>query len=873
VPSTYAQAAPIPAEKIIKLEAASSSSKDESSPARKRLAVKRMIKDAGELLKDHATAPNRFVVLGMLLHAQKELVAADGSAENRAAFLETAKQLATAPDEYASLRFDADLLLSQSEMVRKGADVRARASALMPLVEKYRGTTVETKAVKVAIVMALEMGDTRLVNELQQVISERYAGDVDMIDFQRDKLGGQVIGAPFCGAFETSNGKKMRFPMDGLAKTTVLFFWSNDELSMKHLKAIAASQKEHQAESFGRIQVVSFNVDQLPDAGESILRGLGIDWPAIQLSAGRKDPHYLAFAAKTPALISLSASGQAALVMAGSTRNNNPKSDQSASDPDYTRLFTVEITREWTNPVSANRMNSLLSGEFLVLDPEGPLDPTRPPEMKAVASATPALLTRDASSVPEAKLLAIQDSFVSPPLRFSISKIEQKAHFEKTAELCAKVIAEHPQAPDLWMVRNRRIVALLGLWKLTSQSDDYDRAAAEAKLVLASKPPSGVDLLARYCLVRDDLRSRDANPKTVIADFLTSVGGEKASGPAMAAAAMLALEIGDRALHEELRKTILAQFSEQPMMWLPVSFMLCRYSRYWLYQVPFVQGWTYGRREDYFMSSGEPEDCKRRFTAEFQSLDGKKVTLPNDHAGKWTVLVINSAQQEDVSVQRMKTLLGEMKSLKAFIENRASQDVQGFTAFLDDDATKVGAFANEQNLGFPVLLVPGGLKNPIVQQLGVISENKSCNAVLLRPDGTIAAMLSGLAAQGRHVIPVLQNIIEWHDEKSVTDALGRNDIEEAKRIALLYAPTELPVSTNPKKKIIKPKPVNLPHLMSRARVYYALKEYDKALVDVEACISRQIGTDGGMSMRTKTLDDAEAFRDKLRELLGTKNRE
>ena len=47
------------------------------------------------------------------------------------------------------------------------------------------------------MLMALEFGDARLVSHLREVIAERFAGDPDMINFQRDKLGGQVFGAPF----------------------------------------------------------------------------------------------------------------------------------------------------------------------------------------------------------------------------------------------------------------------------------------------------------------------------------------------------------------------------------------------------------------------------------------------------------------------------------------------------------------------------------------------------------------------------------------------------------------------------------------------------------------------------------------------------
>jgi tetratricopeptide (TPR) repeat protein len=161
------------------------------------------------------------------------------------------------------------------------------------------------------------------------------------------------------------------------------------------------------------------------------------------------------------------------------------------------------------------------------------------------------------------------------------------------------------------------------------------------------------------------------------------------------------------------------------------------------------------------------------------------------------------------------------------------------------------------------------MNNPLVAQLGLLNEPGNSNTVLVRPDGTIAASLSSL---NRHN-ETIANIIEWHDEKAVIDALTAGNIEEAKRIAFLRAPTEPPVSTDPKKKNVKPIPPSLTHLRARALVYLALQEYDKALADIEQVISLQLGTDGGMSLRTKDLEEAEQFRDQLLKLRAPKKEE
>lgn len=870
---------PIPVEKIKALEEAYTSSKTESSAARKRLAVKRLLRDAGELVAANVTAPNRFEILGLMSRAQKELLDADNSAENREAFLQTCKLLLAAPNEYASLRFDADLLLSQSEMVRKGADTRDRAQALMDLVGRYRGTEIETKAIKVAIAMALELGDNLVIDDLMNLISERFSGDLDMLAYQREKLGGQVIGAWFTGTFERSDGTVMRFPMDAMGKSTILCFWSKEGDALKELEALAATVKELQAEGYGRTMIVSFNLDELPDAGASILKEIGVDWPALKLPGGRENPYYKIYANRNPAYkifanlnpayVPLSVSAQAALLMAGSTRNNAPVKTDVTVMPDFKRLVGLSLTREWATPRYTSQLVSFINGEFLVIDPEGPLDPSRPPEIKSLGSnAKP--LTRTEAFMPEATLHAIQDCFVMSPIRFRTPNTELKAKFEKAEALCAKAIQDHPQAPDLWIVRNRRIVALMALWKFENDLALFNRAAAEAKALIESKPPAGTDVIARFCLARLALRSPDVKPKQIITDFLLASGGDKAPGPALAVASILALEIGDRTLHEELRRKILDHHNEDPMMWTVVSYLVDPNNRYWLYQVPFSAGWSYGRRYEYFLSKGDPEDCKRTFSAEFKNLDGSSFQVPKDTSGKWTVIYFRSIGNQDPA-NITRSLVGDTRSLNTFVEARGLGDVQAFYAFLDDDAQKIGGLIKPSDKGVlpvtcPILMVPNGLKNPIVQKLGIESEDEVANVLVMRPDGSIAAMRSGKFAN-------IQKIINWHDESLVNAALEKGDIEEAKRLVFQFAPAEPPVSTDPKKKNIKPAPPSTEHLRARARVYLAMKEYDKALADAEEVLSRQKATDGGMSLRSKELGIIEKLVEEIRKFVPAKQGE
>ena len=87
-----------------------------------------MIREGDSLLRSYPTAPNRYQVLGILFRGRREFLSLDKSAGNREALIETSRQLAGAPDVYAAIRLDADLLLSQTELARQGADLEARGS-------------------------------------------------------------------------------------------------------------------------------------------------------------------------------------------------------------------------------------------------------------------------------------------------------------------------------------------------------------------------------------------------------------------------------------------------------------------------------------------------------------------------------------------------------------------------------------------------------------------------------------------------------------------------------------------------------------------------------------------------------------------------
>jgi hypothetical protein len=168
----------------------------------------------------------------------------------------------------------------------------------------------------------------------------------------------------------------------------------------------------------------------------------------------------------------------------------------------------------------------------------------------------------------------------------------------------------------------------------------------------------------------------------------------------------------------------------------------------------------------------------------------------------------------------------------------------------------------KNNVNCTIVTVPRGMDNPLIKRLGILSEDNQLNSVLVNKDGRIAVMLPGLD----HREGVILNVITREDEKAISAVLERGDIQSAKDKILALAPAFDPNAVDAKGHKLPKPTLSLSHLRARARVYMALKEWDNALADAEEVVQRQLGTDGGMSLRTDELDESEALRDKLIQL-------
>lgn len=850
---------------IAGLDKALTDAKDASSDARKRLAVRRAIRDAEELIEAHKDKPERFLVLAFLFRAQQTLIKIDKDPKHRDALMATCGELIKAPAEYAHLKFDADLLLSQAELAKKGASKEQRAEALRPIIERYVETSEGAKVLRVAMVMALELGDVGLVADIREEMARRYAADHEMIKFQREKLGGQVLGAPMAGSFKRSDGKTARLPMDLLGRAHMVVFWSKDQGGLEFIKGLATASKEAAAEQQGRMGFISINLDDLPDAGESIIRGFGVDWPVLHLPGGRKHPIYLAYTQEDPKMMNVTPTGQTALIMSGVGRVRT-KEDGS---PDFHRYLGSALARGWGQQNYMMQVAALMAGDFLVHDPEG-FESTRPPELKAAAMGNELkALTRTAQSVPEAALAAIQSAITAPPKRYELSFDDANAAYAKLAKLCSDTISAHPNAPDLWIVRNRLMVAKLGQWKMTGDLAHFEAAVAEAQTVIDAGCPKGGDVVARFCLARAALREAGDKSGEVIDAYVADQGGESASGPVLATAMLLALDVADRMRVESLRERILAKHTEYPGMWAFAAALLDRHHAYWMFQVPFTAGWSYGRRENYFMGLGRMEEADRMLKGELQTADGKTLRIPEDLEKPWTLITFSppmpwSSKRDDGLPPSPQ---GALQGLVNFADSRPEQDVDVMLATFGGDpkATAVSLNSDRQPMNCKVVTVPGGVDKLMVQRLGLLSVERKANMLLVRRDGRIACVLSSLSSTRTDA---LINTIRKEDENTLVALAKAGKKEEAKRKVLTLVPHYDPQAVDERGRKMRKPNYSASQLQARAKVYLELGELEKALADAEQVYSITFSQSGSMSMRTEELDEAEALRAEIQKRMA-----
>ena len=798
---------------IVSLQREMDGAGEASSKTRRRRAYKGVVRDAESLLKSSPTAPNRYRVLEIMFQSQKRMLSMENSEENRDALLETCARLVKAPEEFADLRLEADLLLMERDLSARNADVKVRTEALVDFIARYRHTPGEKKSLMMASLIAPKLEAFELEKQIFRTMDGRFAGDYDLIEWRRKNNGNSHERVLFTGSFKRADGTSLTFPIDAIGHTIVLVFWSKDT---PEIATRFAEIKDLQTRFPGQMNVFSLNVDELADGGEKTLRSLGLDWTVMFLPGGRKSQTYRVVARKDPMVVRINAHGHAFL--------------PSSLIDELLKEVSMEQNLDGSRYLA--QLQSLLVGEFLL--PRDIPDPV-------------------AGSIPESEFKAIQDCFVEAPLRYRLTRSQALANYRKAETLSRDTIARHPKAPDLWRVRNCRIIALLGMWKLAFEPRHLGDATAESRLAMAATTPDGAKVVPRFCLATRALRRGDRAPHLV----LSELAGDDASAPGFAAAAILTMNINAVDLHAEFREKLLAFTNDDPALWPVVSFLTDQNHRFRMFKYNYYMPASLARRivrADLRSNAADldaPADTSGPIGCDFETLEGERLSLPQATDGKLTILMfveppaagegefptlINGAVTEDSRGRRVETP-GVMQHAFQVAEQHVHNEIKIIAAFPSDDTDGIRALMKKHAWPCEVVTVPGGLTNPLIRRLGILSADRVPNIVLLRPDGTIVWKLSGLVhpqvrSEGLgETLGVISRalraqISRYEMERSIA-ALEKGKYREAVR--LFSGPFPPPERPNPDG-------WTAPRFHGRALAHIQLKRWEPALADLNAAI-------------------------------------
>lgn len=829
------------------------------SATSKRRAYKNIIRDAESLLTASPAAANRFKVLALMFDAQKRLVGIENTDRTRGALFETCEELAKAPDEFAAYRVEADMLLMEKTMSENNADIKQRAEALKKLVERYRGTAGEARSLMMASQIAPKLEAFELENTLIAAMAERFQGDHTMIHYRRKHTKSGKLDVLFSGSFKTTDGRTLSFPMDRMGHISLLYFWSKD---IPERDARLAEVKELQTKFPGQFDVFSFNLDDLPDAGESILKEQGLNWAALYLPGGKNNPSYKVYPDDDPGAVLVNAYGHALLSTSPQQKRTMPLIPRQLNVEARKKLGFVDkiVTANGAPTLEVSldsdrylaQLQSLFVGDFLANT--GNHEP-------------------GTDSVPAETLAAIKAQFTPIPFRYRLSQKEALAKYTKAEELCRAAIAQHTNAPDLWLVHNHRIIALLGMWNLSTEPKHLEAAVQVAKAALALNPPASARVIPQFCLAKEALRRGDAHPSLAITGFINKTGGTKAPATAIAAATLLALDANDRDLFSRYRTTFLNTHADDPTLWPVTTYLRDRRHRYRMFRAThsrfgFIRAERHAMYRD-VSALDEPADTSRKLNVELTALDGKKLSFPQAAADKLTFLTFLELPRDEEAAKQQNTLIKRMTFLADLHEPKG---VNVIAAFLSDDKTRISALAKTNEWTCLLAMVPEGLKNQVVRKHGILAADNMPNIFLLRPNGSIAWKTSGLSwpVQGSSV--GTGTAIRYGIEASLTvcqmeaakAALDKGDHKTAIR---LFSETSTAKLYGKK---VKNDWWATFRLYGTARAHVGIKDWEAALSNITAATDAHIAFNWGKPFHCTLVAEMELYKANILDHLGRK---
>ncbi len=751
---------PIPEKTITELKHSFASVPGAGSSTKKRLILKRVVRKAKSLLKEALNAPNGKEILIILLESQLKLTLLRNTDDNREELYKICDQLLKAPDRYAKIRLKAELMILERKVLNEDASVEDYSKSLEYLLLSYRDTEAEAQSLMNIVKIASKSSLPELKEKAIGILTEKFPDHNRVIEFIRN-LSNTKMKTWLKYEFPRLDGTVVRFPEDAVGHLCLLIFWSKN---FQKIDKFFKEAKEFLGKHPKRFTIFSLNTDELSDGGQSILKEHGFDWQILHLKGGKNHQAYRAYSRGDPVALLVSMYGHISL---------EPVHSFVGATDMRARQYSVDnrVFKTTKGRLSSSRhhaqIRDLLIGNFLVREALGtPFDPNFTPEVKMSSTLTP----KDEAKGQEVKLKTqisqtefqtIQDCFLQPPHIWRLSASESLANYKKIGKLCDELIEKYPNDPALWIVRNRKIVSLMGIWKTGCLPQYLEHAAKEANALLATDLPRGADVVSRFCLANESIRNRKGEPKELLSSLVDKSGN---TSSALAAASVLALQAASKELHIEYRERFLkSPDSNKANLWSFHSFCTSRFHQFYL---PLRSHDYHERRSRGYSINHSTEIVEEPLLdLDLITLEGDKLTLPKDAKDRVTILLFmeppagkdNDYPDGIEKSHRYYPLLGRYgKPTKAdhlrdtinyattLAEQHINKEVDVLMAFLSEDKDQIKTLMKKNNWTCRAVMVPGGLKNPVVQRLGILSADRIPNVFIVRRDGIVAWKTSGM---------------------------------------------------------------------------------------------------------------------------------
>ena len=837
-----AESAEIPHDKISDLqEELAEATTKRGSTTSKRRDYKNIARDADSLVRRYDEASNRFEVYAIKLKSLKQLFTIDDSRRNRDALFEACEELAQAPDEYSDIRLEADLLLSEAELSAKNADLQERTQALAAMVQKYKDTPGEAKCLMIATRIAPKLEAFELEQKALNALQQRFPAAPGVIGFRRAQSNAALLDVGFSGNFKRKGGTLLSFPMDRIGHNSLFYFWSKETPGLEQL---FQDVKAQQGKFPGQFKVFSFNLDELPDAGESILRENGLDWTALHLSGGKESSTFEAYAQQVPAALWVNAQGRA-LVTNGLMFKDKLPLIPPATEDDSKRPQSIANAPLLEDCQDTKRylaqLQSLFIGDFLV----HAIDP-------------------NPGNFGKQTLDAIKSCFVPSPIRYRHKPEHVLKNYKKADKLCREAAANHPNAPDLWRINNYRIIALLGMWNLETNPAHLQTAMEIANSTLEAKIPPEAQVIPFFCLAKDKIRRGDATPESIPAFVLQGVDPKEASGLALAAATQVALDANAQESFAKYRKILLEKHWQDSALWPMTNFLRDRHHRYRFFRATHSR-YGFNRAERHTVGRNvaaldEPADTSRIFEALLTTLEGEEFQLPQASEGKLSLIAFMDVTLDEKAGKNQDSFMKKFTSIQ-----EQNDDVNVMAAFLSQDAEQVAKYVESREWTCPVYMVPGGLNNRLLVRYGILSADVMPNVFLLRPDGSISWSISGITypVQGSGMAARVMNAIDANlavcQMEIAKAALDQGKYEDALNLFLKGA-----------REKVRGDYWGTFRYHGRTKAHIALKNWEAALEDIDLAIEAHKNFSHGKQHRSSTLAKLQFTRADILDQLGRK---